>query len=249
MRVAQLWRFPVKSLGGEQLDGAEVDDRGIVGDRRWGLLDVATGHVLTARRAPQLLFASARWLDGGVEIRSDTGAALGGDDALSAWLGREVRLVPAGEGVRGTYETPVDFEHERDSEWVAWEGPEGTFHDSRRTQVSLASLPTMGAWDVRRFRINVVLDGGDDDELLGTSLRLGTVEAEVVKKIDRCVVTTRPQPGLERDLDVLRAINRRRGGDLGVGALVRVPGAVAVGDAVEVSRSSSSRPPRSSSGR
>ena len=228
MRVVQLWRYPVKSLGGEPLDRADVDERGIAGDRRWGLLDVATGNMLTARRAPQLLFASARCVDGGVEIRTDDGRRLDDDAALSAWLERDVRLVRAAEGVRGTYETPLDFEH--DAEWVAWEGPEGTFHDSRRTQLSFLSLPSIGDWDVRRFRMNVWLDAGDDDDLAGRSVRVGTVGADIVKKIDRCVMTTRPQPGLDRDLDVLRTINRQRAGDLGVGALVTAPGTIAVGD-------------------
>ena len=63
MHVTQLWRFPVKSMGGESLDSAHLGDLGIEGDRGWGVFDVASGTVLTARRSPQLLFASAR-LDG-----------------------------------------------------------------------------------------------------------------------------------------------------------------------------------------
>jgi hypothetical protein len=48
-------------------------------------------------------------------------------------------------------------------------------------------------------------------------------------------MTTRPQPdGIDRDLDVLRVINRERGGFLAVGALVVQPGIVRVGDAVTV---------------
>ena len=64
MQVTQLWRYPVKSIGGEQLESASIDELGIVGDRGWGVFDVATGTVLTARRSPQLLFASARIEDG-----------------------------------------------------------------------------------------------------------------------------------------------------------------------------------------
>lgn len=237
MHVVQLWRYPVKSLGGEPLERAEVDGRGIAGDRRWGICDVGTGKILTARREPRLLLASAHLLDAvRVEIRGGDGAVLAGDAELSEWLGREVRLQRAAEGVRGTYETPVDFEDEQGAPWVEWEGPDGTFHDSRRTQLSLVSMATLGGWDVRRFRPNVVLDGGDEeDALVGGSIQVGTVSVDVVKRIDRCVVTTRPQPGLERDLDVLRAINRHRGGDLGIGGLVTRPGTVAVGDEVVVS--------------
>ena len=46
MHVAQIWRYPVKSLGGEQLGAAGVDELGIEGDRAWGLYDPMTGMVL-----------------------------------------------------------------------------------------------------------------------------------------------------------------------------------------------------------
>ena len=39
MRVLELWRYPIKSIGGERLDVAEVAEFGIVGDRGWGLVD------------------------------------------------------------------------------------------------------------------------------------------------------------------------------------------------------------------
>ncbi len=46
-------------------------------------------------------------------------------------------------------------------------------------------------------------------------------------------MTTRPQPGgIERDLDVLRTINRERDGQLAVGSVVTLPGRMAVGDEV-----------------
>ena len=56
----------------------------------------------------------------------------------------------------------------------------------------------------------------------------------VSKRIDRCVMVSRPQPGLGKDLDVLRTINREREACLSVGALVEREGPIAVGDAVTV---------------
>ena len=54
---------------------------------------------------------------------------------------------------------------------------------------------------------------------------------DVVKPVDRCILTTRAQPdGIDRDLDVLRTINKELGGELGVGAMVLTAGRVAVGD-------------------
>ena len=61
--------------------------------------------------------------------------------------------------------------------------------------------------------------------------RLGDAVVAVSKQIDRCVMTTRPQPGgIERDVDVLRTINRTRANNLGIATLVRTPGTVRVGD-------------------
>ena len=61
MRVSELWRYPVKSLQGEQVDSVAVTADGLEGDRRFAIYDVETGFGLTARRVPELLFASARW--------------------------------------------------------------------------------------------------------------------------------------------------------------------------------------------
>ena len=109
--------------------------------------------------------------------------------------------------------------------------PTGSFHDSGRTQVSIASEGSFQDWDERRFRINVIVDGDGEDQLVGRQVRLGEVTLDVVKPIDRCVITTRPQPGgIDRDLDVLRMINAKHGGQLGIGTLVLVGGRVAVGD-------------------
>jgi len=91
--VRELWRYPVKSIGGEQLTGCDVYETGFEGDRGWGVVDVATGTVLTARRAPELLFASARLRDGGeVEIQLPDGQVTDSSAVLSAWLQRDVRL-------------------------------------------------------------------------------------------------------------------------------------------------------------
>ena len=233
MRVIELWRYPVKSIGGERLEAAAIGPRGIVGDRAWGIADAATGMILTARREPQLLFAGARVTDAGVEIRTADGAVLATDEDLSTWLGRAVQLQRASDDARGTFETPLDFEHEDASQWVAWQGPAGSFHDSKRTQVSLVSTETVGRWDVRRFRPNVVVDGSGEDELVGRAVQVGEAALDVVKAVDRCVMVTRPQPGgIERDVSILRTILAERAGNLAVGAIVRTPGAVRVGDAV-----------------
>jgi uncharacterized protein YcbX len=238
-RIAEIWRFPVKSLQGERLERATVGARGIVGDRKWGIANDATGYVLTARREPKLLYASACLRDGDVddrhtlEIVLPDGTVARTDGDLSAWLGYDVTLRRAGTGRPGTYEIAVDFEHEDSSEWISWNGPPGTFHDSTRRQVTLLGSSTVGLWDRRRFRANIVTDGGDEDSWVGHRVRVGGVTLDVTNHVDRCVITTRPQPGgIERDLDVLRTINRDRGGTLAVAGMVRDEGDLAVGDEI-----------------
>jgi uncharacterized protein YcbX len=59
--VAQLWRYPVKSLGGEQIEHAEVSPRGVLGDRLWAVRDLEKDITASARRLPKLLTAVARY--------------------------------------------------------------------------------------------------------------------------------------------------------------------------------------------
>jgi uncharacterized protein len=236
MRVAELWRYPVKSLQGERLDSAELTAEGVEGDRRYAIFDLETGFGLTARRAPELLFACARLtVDGEVEITLPDGSEAADDDALSEWLGRPVALRAAGAEGERHYESPVDFERERDSDWRDYEGPEGPFHDSPEVRVSLVSMATLGDWDRRRFRSNVLLDGSGEDELVGLAVELGGAMLDVTMRIARCVLTTRAQPdGIERDLDVLRTVAREREACLAVGATVARPGTVRIGDPVTI---------------
>ncbi len=120
MRVAELWRFPVKSLQGEQLDDVTIGPHGIVGDRGYALFDAETGFGLTARRAPELLFASGRLRDdGSAAITLPDGSIADDDEALSSWLGRSVLLRSTSDDVTRRYENPVDPEHEELSRWGA----------------------------------------------------------------------------------------------------------------------------------
>jgi uncharacterized protein YcbX len=114
--VATLWRFPVKSMGGEQLHDVEVTERGVLGDRSYALIDKDTGKVVSAKSAklfPNLLDCKAAFVEpprrGGdlppvqillpdsTTVRSDSGEV---DRLLSAYFKRNVTLERA---------APVDF--------------------------------------------------------------------------------------------------------------------------------------------
>jgi uncharacterized protein len=233
LRVVELWRYPVKSLQGERLDEGELGRQGLAGDRQYAIFDETTGYGLTARRHPELLFAHARVVPGGVEVTLPDGSVATDDAALSAWLGRPVRLRSTADVGRRVYENPDDTETEAADSWNPFEGSGGAFHDSAQSAVTLLSTGSIGDADRRRFRPNVLLEGEGEDALVGTAVRLGGAELHVLKQVSRCVMVTRPQPGgIGLDRDVLRGIHRERGGCLAVGGLVHRAGRVRVGDDV-----------------
>ena len=240
MRVQEIWRFPVKSMQGERLEEAEVEPQGLRGDRAYALFDAETGLGLTGRRVPQLLFAAAAYRDdGAVTITLPDGTTAEDDRALSDWLDRPVTLRAAAEPGERVFENPADFEH--DAGWEPFRGSTGAYHDSGQVQVSLLSLATIAAWSRRRFRANLILDGSGEDALVGSRVGLGDAELDVRRRIERCVMVTRPQPEgidgpIEKDLDVLRTIHRERDSCLAIGATVANRGRFSVGIELHVSR-------------
>jgi uncharacterized protein YcbX len=241
VHVTELWRFPVKSLQGERVDAVEVGSAGLHGDRRYAIFDAETGLGLSARRVPELLFASATTaVDGTVSIHLPNGTELSNntgdvdDAALSTWLGRKV-VLRSTEQVQGLrrFENVVDFEHEESSEWFPFDAATGAFQDSGEAAVSLVSQGSLGDWPQRRFRTNIIVSGDGENDLVGRRLTIGGAQLDVLGLLGRCVMVTRPQPGaIEKDLDVLRTIHRERGGRFAIGAVVPVAGLVSVGDEV-----------------
>ncbi len=55
--VTQLWRYPVKSFQGEQVDALDLAPGGAPGDRTLAVVDPAAGKVLSAKRHADLLLA------------------------------------------------------------------------------------------------------------------------------------------------------------------------------------------------
>ncbi|MEO6654254.1 MAG: MOSC N-terminal beta barrel domain-containing protein [Ilumatobacteraceae bacterium] len=225
MRIEEIWRYPVKSTCGERLTHAPVDERGIEFDRAWGIFDPATGLVLTARREPALLFLSSQVVDGAPVITTDDGEDVSSDESLSAHLGRPVELRSAADGP-ATFENPMNIDDETD--WFQWQSAGRSFHDGRST-ISFTSRGTMRDWDPRRFRLNVILDGDEAETRSGRAM-IGSATITVREPIERCIMVSRAQPGIDRDLEVLKTIIRERDNQLGMGAVVSSPGVISVGD-------------------
>jgi MOSC domain-containing protein len=185
-RVRELWRYPVKSLGGERCERLHLGSKSVLGDRVLAILDVESGRVLSATRDGLMLEATAHWSKVGVTIVLPDGQTLRSDDertdgALSHWLGRSVRLVSAGGGRRWgvSQSDPEDA-----SSTGTFLLPGGRLVDeapvhlvsSADLQAGEGSYPR-GEWDVRRFRPNLLLEGEgwnvDEAEAAGLLIRVG----------------------------------------------------------------------------
>ena len=173
-RVGELWIFPVKSMSGSLVDLAQVEPGGVAGDRSWAVVD-ATGRTMTAADEPRLREVVPHLVDG--ELRLDVpGAPPGlpvGDaaDALSAWLGRPLRL----EHRAGTGFVDVAPVH------VV----------SRLSMSDAAHAEQCDACDIAAPRANIVLDlepgPGSEQDWVGRTLRVGSAELAFVRRPDHCL--------------------------------------------------------------
>jgi uncharacterized protein len=249
VHVAGIWRYPVKSMQGEPLDAAEVEADGLRGDRSFGIRSLTTGRILTGRRRPELLLASARLVGEEPEITLPDGSTARGvgpaaDSLLSRWLDEPVELVAAAEAPAGAAEYFADATDDT-SAAIEWTMPAGRFVDAEPVLlVTGATLETGrrlhpdGDWNVRRFRPNLLVAGTDEgwpeDGWLDRTVTVG--DAAVVPRAlcQRCTMVTRPQPQLARDLDVYRTLLRSHGGTLGVWSGVATPGHVRLHDPVRL---------------
>jgi uncharacterized protein len=217
--VVELWRYPVKSLQGRREQRLTLRSGGADGDRAWGLLDVATGGLSSAKRFARLLDAQGD--DDQIVLPDGTRLPIGDhatDTALSAWLDREVIVVPAEPLL---VRAPIHL----------------------LTTATLAhcrgARPDLD-WDVRRFRPNVVLDTDTapfaEDEWAGRELVVGSAVLRVQKPTMRCAVPLRAQPGgLARQPGLAEAMTElhvAHPNHLGLNVAVAEPGTIAEGDPV-----------------
>ena len=260
--IVWLGRYPVKSMLGESVTEAELDESGVVGDRRYALIDAETGLVASAkypRKWRALLTMRARHdglitLPGGVVVSADDPDA---DSVLSRVVGRPVRLV-RGRPEDATIERLTPPTEPRPGMVTRGALATGTPGDSfvdfaavhlvtTATLDALAREHPGGSVDARRFRPNVVLRMYDDVPFVENTWRhvaMGDVEVKVVAPTPRCVVPTLAQgDDLSDDPHVLRTaarLNRVPVLNLGrltcVGAYgsVRRAGRLRVGDLVRV---------------
>ena len=225
-RVISIFRYPVKSMGGESPERVRVTARGLAGDRFWAVRTPDGGlgsgkNTRRFRRVDGLLDLSARLTaDGAVIVLPDGTAGPVADPGtarrLSALLGRPVTLAP---------ETDVPHHDDSPVHLVTTA--------SVRRFGELAGTPV----DVRRLRPNLVLevpgDGFVEDDWPGRRLAVGPeVVLAIGEPMPRCVMVNAAQPGLAHDPRLLRALAAGHDLELGVQATVERGGTIAVGDPV-----------------
>jgi uncharacterized protein len=176
--VVSLWRYPVKSMMGEELNATEVTERGLLGDRAYALVDSSDGKVATAknpRKWPRLFDFRATFIEparaaakvppvrialpDGTTVTSDQGDL---NQILAKALNREVTLGAAQCEPVNAEEYWPDMEGLDHRDTVTdFTLPEGTFFDcamvhllTTATLDRLRELYPQGRFEARRFRPN-----------------------------------------------------------------------------------------------
>lgn len=220
--VAEIWRYPVKSMAGERLDSCEVAEAGLEGDRRWALVDGSpnrAGKLLTIRQDELLMTYRARLAGGGAEVITPGGEVAAMDDRMVSSLAVATARPLTLRLLDGA-----------------------NFDDSPVLLVNLATVEAFAAQarmpiDHRRFRANLYVGGLRPEEepaWIGRRVAIGEVELEVVSRCERCVVITKDPDTTATTPELLRLLTETQETCMGVYCQVTRRGRVSVGDPVRV---------------
>jgi uncharacterized protein len=201
--VSTLWRYPVKSMMGEELNGAQITMSGLLGDRFYALIDAETDKVVSAKNPkkwPNIFAFRAAYssplatdanqplwitLPDGTILRSDQADI---NQQLSDCLGRPVRLETKAPEAAKLEQYWPEYEGEANevsNEGVAGDAPSGSFFDYAALHLlttssieAMQKLYPAGRFEVRRFRPNITintmgLDGFVENDWVGKTIRLG----------------------------------------------------------------------------
>ncbi len=210
MHVAEIWRYPVKSLKGERVQEAEITVNGIPGDREIVVLNEA-GRIITSRSKPKLLGLRG-------ELGPDAITTINGH----AWDSPEA-LALVTQAVGGSAKlTRV---------------PQPQAFDILPLLVATDGAVQFLNIDHRRLRPNILL--ADVPELEerqwpGRVLRIGDVRIELVKLRERCVMTTYDPDTQIQDRSVLLRIVQQLDGTTALDCSIINPGVIHVGDSAEI---------------
>ena len=209
MHIAEIWRYPVKSMAGERLSETELGRDGIDGDRRLHV-DDGRGRVVTARTHPRLL----------------------GHRARPATTARS----PSTDVPGTTPRSPPPWPRSPAPASQLVPTPEGVFDILPLLVATDGAIEAFGH-DRRRLRPNLVIGGVpglDERGWEGRGLRVGDALIALADLRGRCVMTTYDPDTLVQDPGVLKSIVRRFGGSLALNATAVAGGRLREGDRVEL---------------
>jgi len=212
VNVAEIWRYPVKTMAGERLQRAAIGPLGIAGDRVVHVQD-ARGRVITSRSHPRFLGHQGS-LGAHGEVTVD------GRRWDSPEVAAEVAAI-AGPGGR----------------LVRYDGAER--FDVLPLLVATDGAIAAFGHDGRRLRPNIVVGGVEglaERDWPGACLRIGTVLIGVQDLRLRCIMTSFDPETLAQDREITRDIYRRFAGKLALNCFVLEGGEIAVGDEVHLTR-------------
>jgi uncharacterized protein YcbX len=254
VNLAHIFRYPVKSMLGEELAETEVTTRGLDGDRRLALFDPVESRIVSAKAAhkwPLMFRFRAELANGAARIVFPDGSALLSDSPdiharLTAGMGREVRLVSDSVSQRTVDMVYFDPEHPEQRDVATFDLSATGFFDSRPvhllTTATLAKLRRLypeGDFAVARFRPNLLVEtvgeGFLENQWVGRTVAIGdSVLLRIDKPCARCIMTTLPQGELPPDTGILRTAARHNHAHIGVLASVVRAGRIRSGDSVAV---------------
>lgn len=209
--VAEIWRYPVKSLAGEQLETAELHTDGIVGDRRVLVYDEKKNTLITSRTHPKLLGLKATLTSYGEPLIN----GFPWDDP------RTVDLITTAAGPNARL--------------LEWDGPER--HDVLPLLVATDGAIQEFGYDHRRLRPNLVIGGVQglaERDWPGRQMKIGKAVIEFAQLRARCVMTTYDPDTQKQNHEVLRSIVKKFDGTLALDTAVIRGGSIKVGDVVEL---------------
>jgi MOSC domain-containing protein len=208
--IKELWRYPVKSLAGEQIAEAHLHELGIEGDRQILVRD-GGGQVLTSRTHHFLLGLKGT-------LDSHAVAQISGH----AWDSPEARrLVQRAAGSHAALFKSYGVDR---------------FDVLPLLIATDGAIGHMGL-DGRRLRPNIVVggvEGLEERNWPGRRLRIGEAVINVVQLRRRCVMTTYDPDTLEQDLMVFKSIVSELGGMMALDCSVQTPGLLLENDIVEL---------------
>lgn len=210
MHLAELWRYPVKSMAGEPMDAADLGPLGVPGDRALYVVD-GGGRIVTARNRPRLLLHRAR-------AGEDGEPTVDGLPWSDPEVGRRVREA-GGDGTR--------LVRARNGE---------RFDILPLLVATDGAVAALGV-DRRRLRPNLLVGGVAglaERGWEGRFLKIGSAVIGLADLRGRCIMTTWDPDTVEQDAGVLRRIHERFDGTMALNAWTARPGRVAVGDPVEL---------------